>query len=72
VLSQELIKDCTTWQTVSWIKIKYLGYEKMVQVFSFVDVTVMAVGLTSPDIETWMNCAKNSLLIMEEKRQAFV
>lgn len=32
-LSQELIMDCTIWQTVSWIKIKYLEYEKRTQMF---------------------------------------
>jgi hypothetical protein len=43
-LPQELIWNCTTWQTVSRIKIKYLEYEKAIQIFYFIDVTDYGVG----------------------------
>jgi hypothetical protein len=68
VSPQELIRDCTTWHTVSWIKIKYLEYEKAIQIFSFIDVTILTMGLAMPDIQNWRKCAKT--VIHHERKEA--
>jgi hypothetical protein len=53
---------------VSWIKLKCLEYEKAIQIFSFIDVTILTTGLAMPDIQNWRKCAKT--VIHHERKEA--